>query len=133
MELYFTAQAMPDPCLMITEQVGDDDDAVCGMSGSMGGAQDAAMRLKRGAGLLAAGMDREDTYYRQAAQLQRSWKLKRSPSGAAAPLAVDISLPFAPKGRREPSVEPLLLNWLASGDVHIPALHPHAVTIPCRI
>ncbi|EIE22780.1 hypothetical protein COCSUDRAFT_42399 [Coccomyxa subellipsoidea C-169] len=84
--------------------------------------QDAAQRLSRGAGLLAASLDRDDTYYSQAAQLQRSWKLKASPSGAAAPLTVDVSLPFAPRGKREPAVEPLLLDRLPNGEVCIPEL-----------
>ncbi len=83
----------------------------------MDGDQDAGERLRRGAGLLAASLDRDDAYYNQAAQLQCSWKLKSSPAGAPAPLMVDISLPFAPRGKRELSVQLLLLDRLPSGSV----------------
>ncbi|CAL8470780.1 g10322 [Coccomyxa elongata] len=79
--------------------------------------EDAGERLRRGAGLLAASLDRDDAYYNQAAQLQCSWKLKSSPAGTPAPLMVDISLPFAPRGKREPSIQLLLLDRLPSGSV----------------
>lgn len=64
---------------------------------------------------MSAALDRDDTYYSHAAELQRSWKLKSSPPGWAAPLCVDLSLPFSPRGQREKAVPLLPLEKLPSG------------------
>lgn len=45
--------------------------------------------------------------------------LQASPPGHAAPLQVDISLPFKVHGRREPPAEQLPLQRLPDGSVHI--------------
>ncbi|CAK0782778.1 hypothetical protein CVIRNUC_005973 [Coccomyxa viridis] len=81
--------------------------------------QGAAERLQRGAELLAKRLDQDDRYYAAAAELQKRWKLKAGPSGHAALLHVDLSLPFQVRGRREPPAEQLPLLRLQDGSVQV--------------
>ena len=61
--------------------------------------------------------------------------LQASPSGHAAPLQVDISLPFKVRGRREALAEPLPLQRLPDGSVQVghERQRADAGELPCAV